>query len=510
MPVMADDPSGGQVSDRNALLDQYQLDDSSFATFDGITRFAAKLCDAPIALINIVEETRQRFMASIGIDGPAPPREISFCVHAMEHGDIMVVPDATCDPRFADNPMVTGPPHIRFYGGAPLVSTDGVPLGSLCIIDTKAREGLTALQRDGLFVLAKAVMNQLEAGRSEYLKRLDRQTIAFALTESEQRFSVLADTMPQMVWSTLPDGYHDYYNARWYEFTGTPVGSTDGEGWNNLFHPDDRDMAWSRWRHSLSSGDPYEIEYRLRHHSGDYRWVLGRALPIHDEQGNITRWFGTCTDIHEQKLLLEQREIIAHELSHRIKNIFSVISGLIGFSARKNPAMAESAEELRERIVALGRAHDFVRPHTAESAGTLDHNSLHGVLAQLFAPYRLNDAERVVVTGEDVQVDDRSATPLALLFHELATNAAKYGALSVPEGHVALHILRGDDDAVTMQWMEYGGPVVSTPDINGFGSQLMELSVIRQLRGTITREWHPDGLRVSLSIPAMAMHRALE
>src|SRR3546814_1710909 len=102
-------------------------------------------------------------------------------------------------------------------------------------------------------------------------------------------FRTLADTMPQMVWSTLPDGYHDYYNARWYEFTGVPAGSTDGEGWNGMFHPDDKERAWGRWRHSLETGEHYEIEYRLRHHGGDYRWTLGRAMPIRDEHGGLVR-----------------------------------------------------------------------------------------------------------------------------------------------------------------------------------------------------------------------------
>ena len=85
-----------------------------------------------------------------------------------------------------------------------------------------------------------------------------------ALKESEAKFRAIADTMPQMVWSTLPDGFHDYYNARWYEFTGVPEGTTDGEGWNDMFHPDDQQRAWEVWSHSLRTGEIYQIEYRLR------------------------------------------------------------------------------------------------------------------------------------------------------------------------------------------------------------------------------------------------------
>lgn len=130
----------------------------------------------------------------------------------------------------------------------------------------------------------------------------DRVRSETALRESEARFRSITDAMPQMVWSTLANGYHDYYNKQWYTFTGVPPGSTDGEGWNNMFHPEDQQHAWETWHHCLRTGEPYQIEYRLRHHSGQYRWVLGRALPVRNEGGAIIRWMGTCTDIHEQKL----------------------------------------------------------------------------------------------------------------------------------------------------------------------------------------------------------------
>ncbi len=110
----------------------------------------------------------------------------------------------------------------------------------------------------------------------------------------------MADSISQMIWVTRPDGFHEYYNKRWYEFTGVPEGSTDGEGWNGMFHADDQERAWKRWRHSLETGEPYEIEYRLRRADGVYRWVLGKALPFRDPTGAIVRWYGTCTDIDDQ------------------------------------------------------------------------------------------------------------------------------------------------------------------------------------------------------------------
>ncbi|AXK72677.1 PAS domain S-box protein [Lysobacter sp. TY2-98] len=129
----------------------------------------------------------------------------------------------------------------------------------------------------------------------------DRETALADAHVSEARFRTITELLPQMIWSTLPDGYHDYYNQRWYDFTGVPVGSTDGEAWAGMFHPEDQPRAWARWRHSLATGEPYEVEYRLRDRNGVYQWVLGRALPVRDETGTIVRWMGTCTEIDDLK-----------------------------------------------------------------------------------------------------------------------------------------------------------------------------------------------------------------
>ena len=154
-----------------------------------------------------------------------------------------------------------------------------------------------------------------------------------ALRDSEAKFRTIANAMPQMVWSTLPDGHHDYFNQQWYDFTGVPEGSTDGLGWRDIFHPDDQARAWALWNHSLATGEVYEIQYRLRHHSGQYHWTLGRALPIRDQAHQIIRWMGTCTDIHDQKLaeeLLkresERKDEFLAMLAHELRNPLAPIS----------------------------------------------------------------------------------------------------------------------------------------------------------------------------------------
>jgi len=310
-----------------------------------------------------------------------------------------------------------------------------------------------------------------------------------------------------MVWSTLPDGDHDYYNARWYEFTGVKPGSTDGEGWNAMFHPEDQERAWAVWRRCLETGEPYEIEYRLRHHSGEYRWTLGRAMPMRDEDGKIVRWIGTCTDIDDSKRQREQIEILSRELSHRIKNIFAVVGSLVSLSARQSPEHKAFAAKIRQRIAALARAHEFVRPHSEASRPGKRAVTLHSLMSEILSPYPAHEAGRIDISGDDADVDDRSATPLALLIHELATNATKYGSLSSDEGRVDLTTQVAGDELV-LRWVETAGPAIGKPpEGTGFGTVLSELSIVGQLGGQLAREWSSNGLAVTVTVPRENLRR---
>jgi len=134
-----------------------------------------------------------------------------------------------------------------------------------------------------------------------------------------QEFKFVTDFMPQMVWATSPDGYHDFYNKGWYDYTGLSYQQTKGEGWNAVLHPDDQERAWQVWSHCLQTGEPYEIEYRLRAVDGHYRWFLARALPLRDDEGRIIKWFGTCTDIHDQRLMNDVLEARIRERTEELE-----------------------------------------------------------------------------------------------------------------------------------------------------------------------------------------------
>jgi diguanylate cyclase (GGDEF)-like protein/PAS domain S-box-containing protein len=127
----------------------------------------------------------------------------------------------------------------------------------------------------------------------------------------------LVEALPQIVWITRPDGYHVHFNQQWMDFTGLTLAESLGDGWNPPFHPDERPLARRLWDEATRTGEPYEIEYRLRRHDGVYRWMLGRAVPLRDELGQVVRWFGTCTDIEDLKVALDDATRLREELERR-------------------------------------------------------------------------------------------------------------------------------------------------------------------------------------------------
>ncbi|RAJ33059.1 ATP-binding protein [Pedobacter cryoconitis] len=183
-------------------------------------------------------------------------------------------------------------------------------------------------ETDSILVVATDLTEQVEARK--------------VIEENFLQFRQLADSIIQMVWVTDDKGMHEYYNQRWYDFTGSNFEHTKGAGWNQMFHPDDRERAREKWQHSLETGDPYEIEYRLKKHTDEYVWVLGRAAPFYNSEGKIIKWFGTCTDIHEQKLLQEQKDDFISIASHELKTPITALKVSLQLMKRmvENPSVA--------------------------------------------------------------------------------------------------------------------------------------------------------------------------
>jgi PAS domain S-box-containing protein len=212
-----------------------------------------------------------------------------------------------------------------------------------------------------------------------------------------------------------------------------------------------------------------------------------------------------AADLIERKLADEQKNLLLGEMSHRIKNLFAVTSGLVSLSARSARTIKEMAESIQERLGALTRAHALTRPGLLGAGESLDQKTtLHTLIHTLFAPYvtdRSKGLEGIVLTGPDLPIGETAITSIALVLHELATNAAKYGALSRPGGVVHIDCST-NDDKLLLTWKELGGPALAgEPDGEGFGGLLTRRVINEQFGGELSRDWQADGLNVRLSLP---------
>jgi PAS domain S-box-containing protein len=197
----------------------------------------------------------------------------------------------------------------------------------------------------------------------------DRRRAEERLRESEERYRLLADLIPQYIWTTDANGYHRYFNRRWYDFTGTTLEETEGEGWARFLHPDDRERTIARWQHSLRTGERYSIEYRFRNVHGEYCWFWGQAAPQRDENGAITGWFGTLTDISDRKRLDEERErLLRAEQEARAE-------------AERRREELERVTESRTRLM-RGFSHDVKNPlGAADGYAQLLEDGVYGELS---------------------------------------------------------------------------------------------------------------------------------
>lgn len=262
-------------------------------------------------------------------------RDYGSFIDDLKAGKFVFINNVDKDPRTAEAASALRQRSAGSFVNVPVIEQDR--LVAILFVNHARDRNWSAEELSFIKEVAERIRTASERLRSE-----------IALRESEAKFRTIANAMPQMVWSARSDGYHDYYNQQWYDYSGVAEGSTDGVAWNGMFHPEDQPLAWERWRHSLQTGETYEIQYRLRHRSGQYRWVLGRALPIRDESGKIIRWMGTCTDIHDQKVAEEELRESGHRkdeflamLAHELRNPLAPINAaaelltLTGYDERR-------------------------------------------------------------------------------------------------------------------------------------------------------------------------------
>ena len=281
--------------------------------------------------------------------------------------------------------------------------------------------------------------------------------------ESNKELQFVMDVMPQIVWVTKPDGYHDVYNKKWFEYTGLTYEESKDTGWNEVVHPDDQARTWTLWKSSLETGAAYEIEYRLKRYDGQYRWFLGRALPLKDEKGAVLKWFGTCTDVHDQKKAAETLEArvrertaelqhknsemeqftyaASHDMQEPLRKVQTFSSLLVQNSAER---LDEKGKQYLSKInLSVDRMKAIIDgllqySHQTKEDRQQAHVDLNGILQGIEGDLELLIEEKgAVITREQLPTIRAVPAQMNQLFANLLTNALKFNRPgTVPQIHV--------------------------------------------------------------------------
>ena len=317
-----------------------------------------------------------------------------------------------------------------------------------------------------------------------------------ALIWDAERLRIAADAAGAALWSWNVDTDELDLDERacnlWGVSTSQPVTFDELSA---RIHPADRKRVKADFVATRSRKGTYEIDFRVLH-GETIKWISARGRG--EDVGIVGRvMFSVFMDVTGRRQAEESRELLAAEMSHRVKNLFSIAAALTAIAARSAATTTEMARDLTQRLVALGRAHDLVRPLQGQEdrAATLD-----TMMAVLLAPYQEGGATQgqIHVAVPKAPVGGDTATTLSLIIHELVTNSIKYGALSTGAGRVEISGLEQGAEIV-LTWTERDGPIVVNPlGRGGFGSRLISQGVSGQLGGSVAFDWAPEGVTVTL------------
>lgn len=334
------------------------LDSLPEQAYDDLVALATQICDTPIALVSLVDRDRQWFKAKAGMPTSQTHRDLSFCAHAiLVPDDVFSIHDAQRDPRFADHPLVTDGPRIRFYAGAPIVTEDGQALGTVCVIDHRPRT-LDDAQKRGLQVLARQASSLLRARRqtASALRTARRQEV---LRDESRLKQERGAELLELVMCSGDLGMWDLHvtsgqwtiNAREHRMLGLQESEAtpDRIDWRDLIYPDDWPALEAALEEHLATGSPYyEATVRLRHRAGHWIWVLSRAVVLHkNAAGRPIRIIGTHEDITERK-----------EIRRRL-DLLSRTDALTGLANRQQ--FEERMDEVMARARRAGRPGALLR-----------------------------------------------------------------------------------------------------------------------------------------------------
>jgi PAS domain S-box-containing protein len=372
-----------------------------------------------------------------------------------------------------------------------------VMIASIVIAYYLFREGLDIR----LFALAAMVQTTIAIA----MRVLFRESRRWGL-----RYRRLLSAMSSAVTVFDADGRIDRPQPEFGALLGMPWPDYAGHLWVDAIHPDDRALITPQQPHKAVTRQRAEIRVRDPR-TGDWHWYLSRAVPLLDENGEVEEWISILTDIHERRLGTEQQSLAMGEARHRLKNLITIIESLLKASRPRppEPVVEVFYKKFLGRLHALSAASDLA---LASNYATMD---VREVVAATLEPFLETDSARLSYCGPKLMLSQATGGPLALGLHELATNAIKHGALSVPEGRVAFTwavTREGANNRVEMVWKETGGPPPRRPEKDGYGARVIAFIPSREQNGSVTAEYPPDGYvcRIAFTQPEQPRVKTLE
>jgi PAS domain S-box-containing protein len=317
------------------------------------------------------------------------------------------------------------------------------------------------------------------------------------ISEQEQRLAATYEHAAIGISETDADGRILRVNEAVCAITGRSREDLTGSYLFERTHPDDTDPDREAYRQQVTGQlGIYSVEKRLVRPNGRVIWIAVRSAPVRDANGNFLYAVRVVQDITERKEAEERQKLLVSELNHRVKNTLATVQSLAAQTARRARSPRTFQERFESRLIALSNAHDQLTLRNWQDA------DLREVVRSAISPYLSAGQDQVTLRGEDVMLRPRAALSLAMVFHELATNAAKYGALSAPAGTITLAWQLSGPDTMQIDWHEQGGPPVGEPKRRGFGTRFIEGSIASELKGRTRLSFEPDGLRCTIELPA--------
>ena len=327
-----------------------------------------------------------------------------------------------------------------------------------------------------------------------------------ALRESEERFRAVANLVPDLLWTHDPSGDATWFNRRWLEYTGQSPEQALGSGWLDVIHADDRTGTADKIRASIRSGQSFGGELRVKGEDGTYRWFLMRAEPRRNGGGEVVQWAGTFTDIDDHRTTLDtlrasesRAKLLLSELQHRVRNTLSVVRSIVRRTAESSDSVGAYVSDLE------GRINTFARVQAELTRDPISGVGLRQLVTSELNALEPNSARIRGIEGPNVRLSPKTAETLALVVHELATNAAKYGALSAPSGELGVTWsveAPPEGQRLTFRWNETGVELSGrAPTRRGFGSELIQKTIAYELGADSDLSFAPDGLKCTLVIP---------